>query len=43
MHTIQQLFDLKGQTALMLAAASAVPALAKCLADEDWQVRRGGW
>ena len=24
-------------------AASAVPALTKCLADKDWQVRRGGW
>ena len=24
-------------------AASAVPALTKCLADEKWRVRRGGW
>ena len=24
-------------------AASAVPALTKCLADEDEYVRRGGW
>ena len=24
-------------------AASAVPALMKCLADEDRDVRRGGW